>query len=392
MSRDGVASISLPDDRRRTVVARLLRLWADLARLRRLWIDLGRAAQRQGTSRAALTRRAWRLRREAGFGPREALSEGLLDARLPDAALSGRISKRRLKAAQRRVNPRSLACLTEDKAVFYPYCAALGLKVPRLFAVFATPAGFTAAGESLCGLAAWTRVFDSLPGEFVVKPADGVFGRGVNLFRRSGNGYVDAEGTLHSAADLHGWMSSAGASSRQVIQERISSHPDLDRLSGTCALQTLRLVTYVEPSGCVGVYEAVFKIIVGGGLVDNFRHGQIGNMFARVRLEDGTLCPAVGTAADGLGTVSHVSHPHTGLALSGFRLPGFAEALDLVQRAAVLFQPLSTIGWDVALTAKGPVLMEGNVWWGPFNGIAFPIPDGYVPRDGMARLLKHLSA
>jgi hypothetical protein len=370
----------------------LLRLWADLARLRRLWIDFGLAARRQGTSRAALTRRAWRLRREAGFWPREALSEGLLDARLPDAAISGRIAKRRLKAAQRRVNPRSLACLTEDKVVFYPYCVALGLKVPRLFAVFATPAGFTAAGEPLSGLEAWTRAFDSLPSEFVVKPAGGVFGRGVNMFRRSGEGYLDARGTLYSAAGLHVWMSSAGASDRLVIQERISCHPDLDRLSGTSALQTLRLVTYVEPDGRVEVYEAVFKIIVGDGLVDNFRHGQIGNMFARVRLEDGALCPAVGAAADGLGTVSHVNHPRTGLALSGFRLPGFAEALDLVRRAAVLFQPLSTIGWDVALTAEGPVLMEGNAWWGPFNGIAFPVPEGYVPREGMARLLRHLSA
>ncbi len=392
MSRDKVVSVWPHDKTQPTLPARLLRLWASVVRLRRLWIDLGRAAQRQGTSRVALTRRAWRLRREAGFWPREALSEGLLDTRLPDAALAGRIAKRRLKTAQRRVNPRALECLTEDKAVFYPYCAALGLRVPRLFGVFASPVGFSAAGEPLSGLAAWTRVLDSLPDEFVIKPAGGVYGYGVNSFRRSGEGFIDAKGTLYSAADLHDSLSSGGLSRRLVIQERIYCHPDLERLSGTRSLQTLRLVTYIEPSGRVDVYEAVFKIIVGDSLVDNFQHGQIGNLFARVRLENGALCPAVGTAADGLATVSHVSHPRTGLALSGFRLPGFAEALALVRRAAVVFLPLRTIGWDVALTAAEPVLMEGNVWWGPFNGISFPLPDGYVPRDSMARLLKHLSA
>jgi len=268
MTRQGLGTWD--DDRRPILPARLARLWASLARLRRLWIDLGRAAQRQGASRAALILRAWRLRREAGFWPREALSEGLLDTRLPDSALEGRIAKRRLKAAQRRVNPSSLACLTEDKAVFYPYCAALGLRVPRLFAVFATPIGFTAAGEALGSVAAWARFFDSLPDEFVVKPADGVYGRGVNRFQKSGDGYVDATGTPYSAAGLYDWLSSGGSFRKQVIQERIFCHPDLERLSGTRSLQSLRLVTYVDPRGGVEVYEAVLKIIVGDGLVDNF--------------------------------------------------------------------------------------------------------------------------
>ncbi len=361
-------------------------------RLLGLWRDLGRLARGHDTSRAALLLRALLVRKKAGFWPREALAAGLLDPRLPDAALGGRIPKRRLTAVQRWLNPRAVACLTGDKAIFYLYCAALGLPTPRLLAVFATPAGFTAAGEPLSGLRAWEGLFDSLPSEFVVKPADGEYGRGIHVFRRSGDAFVDAKGASYSPATLYDWLASGASVRKLVIQERLFAHPDLERLSGTRSLQTLRVVTYVEPGGGVDVCDALLKIIVGDAWVDNFEGGRTGNLFARVRIADGVLGPAVGRDPNGFGLVSHVSHPRTGVPLSGLPLPGFAEALGLVRRAASLFLPLRTIGWDVALTAGGPVLVEGNIEWDPVNAVAAPLPEGYVPPDGIARLLAHLRA
>jgi hypothetical protein len=157
-------------------------------------------------------------------------------------------------------------------------------------------------------------------------------------------------------------------------------------------LQTLRVVTYAEPDGGVGVYDALFKIIVGDSLVDNFQDGRSGNLIARTRLVDGVLGPAVGPSPDGVGLASYVDHPHTGVSICGLPLPGFAEALGLVRRAAQFFLPLRTIGWDVALTASGPVLVEGNVWWDPFNAIVLPLPEGYVGPEGIAQLLPLLRA
>jgi hypothetical protein len=49
----------------------------------------------------------------------------------------------------------------------------------------------------------------------------------------------------------------------------------------------------------------------------------------------------------------------------GFAIPLWAEACALVERAALAFLPLRTIGWDVAVTPRGALLIEGNVTWDP---------------------------
>ena len=61
------------------------------------------------------------------------------------------------------------------------------------------------------------------------------------------------------------------------------------------------------------------------------------------------------------------AHPKTKIPFEGVRLPFWAEACHLVRQTAVKFIPIRTIGWDVALTPDGPVIVEGNIWWDPPN-------------------------
>jgi hypothetical protein len=44
---------------------------------------------------------------------------------------------------------------------------------------------------------------------------------------------------------------------------------------------------------------------------------------------------------------------------AGFELPYFKEALELVLQAAHYFEN-TIIGWDIAITANGPIFIEGN--------------------------------
>ena len=53
-------------------------------------------------------------------------------------------------------------------------------------------------------------------------------------------------------------------------------------------------------------------------------------------------------------------HPDTGLAFAGFQLPHWAAATALAVRAHAALPAIAVVGWDVALTPDGPVIVEGN--------------------------------
>ena len=44
-------------------------------------------------------------------------------------------------------------------------------------------------------------------------------------------------------------------------------------------------------------------------------------------------------------------------------MPLWEEAKELVSSAAYKFLPLRTMGWDVAISDRGAILLEGNCWW-----------------------------
>jgi hypothetical protein len=291
-------------------------------------------------------------------------------------------------AEQRHFNPSSWRALTEDKNVFYAYCAAVKLPVPALYAIFDVPNGWSSTGKILHERKDWERFFDEhLPDEFVVKPAEGVYGLGVNVYRRMAEGFQDVNGVNRTASALYEALRSDARYRRFVIQERLYNHADLVGLSGTTALQTARLVTWVRTDGEVEIYLTFLKIIVGTGATDNYDYGRAGNLKANISVENGTLGPAL-AGADGLGFRVVSMHPTTAVAISGFRLPYWQDARQLACRAARLFWPLRTIGWDVALTPKGPVLVEGNVWWDPSNDLVVGPQASDGRRGGVATLLK----
>ena len=102
------------------------------------------------------------------------------------------------------------------------------------------------------------------------------------------------------------------------------------------------------PDGAIELLLPTFRMPQGASVVDNFQRG---NLVAPVCLQTG--CLGVARSRDAHGVISTVDvHPDSGERIEGTRVPFFSEA-----RA-----PL--IGWDVAITANGPILVEGNHMFG----------------------------
>jgi hypothetical protein len=299
------------------------------------------------------------------YSPDEAYYLGLLkpgaDARREERLLS----KSRMVVLQRRANPVSWQFVMSDKGVFARWVQVLGLPAPRLLAwTFPGGMGMTASGAALGGADAVRRfLLTEAPSEFVIKETRSAYGSSVRVYRREGEQFFrfgDVPVSLdHLVTDLL-----SGDRSGRIMQERVHNHPELMKLTAAAGLQTARFVTVVGCDGEVSVVTAVFKAIAGGNEVDNFRHGSIGNLLARINPSDGTLDEAV-TLAGGGGVVTVQHHPDTGMAFRGFRLPDWEKAFALARRCARAFAPVRLVGFDIAFSERGPLLIEGNFWGDP---------------------------
>jgi hypothetical protein len=317
----------------------------------------------------AILLRASRLCRRQRFLPDEAFRLGLYNHNLAHAELSKFISRKNLTKIQKSVNPISWTPLLKDKGIFYRYCTALDLPIPKLYAIFfQTNDGWAYNGSPLRTPDEWKRFFmQQLPPQFVIKPCWSSCGHGVNFFNRIDTGFIDEFARSYEPEQLCQLLRSHREYDSFVIQQWLKNHPELLRLTGIEFLQTIRIITFVDRKNQCHIQHAHLKLITGQNVVDNFEHGLSGNIEPLVSLADGRLKSAVTLASDGSGVHTIPSHPKTKIAFDRFHLPLWDHACSLVKTAAPRFLPVRSIAWDVALTPNGPYIVEGNIWWSPPN-------------------------
>ena len=126
------------------------------------------------------------------------------------------------------------------------------------------------------------------------------------------------------------------------------------------SVNTLRIVSIssktepVTPDGkFVDIAYVCLRIGGGDACVDNYHSG---GMAVAVDLQTGCV------VTDGVNEQGKIIavHPKTGVTFRGFKVPYFKEALDMVIEACEKNQLGAYIGWDVAISENGPVLIEVN--------------------------------
>ena len=355
----------------------------NLDKIRRVVETSKAAAAHYGVSWARVFGRVAHLRLGKRFRPKETFLWGLADPRLPRSEIDRHVSRSALYRLQAVHNPMSLTYLTENKAVFYALCAGAGIRSPKLFAVYHPRGGWVRdprePGKTrlIFGAAEWRRFLaDEGPDSFVVKPARGVYARGLRVLTRTSTGdeLLEPSGNSITPAELIEAMAADPRYDTWLLQERLDNDPALRRLSGSRALQTARVVTFVGDDRRPRVLFACMKVIASEHLSDNFDYGTSGNLLANLELESGRLEDVKGKHPSGFGLTTHDAHPQTGVSFEGFVLPHWLETRELAEQAALQFLPLRTIGWDIAITPGGPSILEGNVWWDPLHNAHQLVP------------------
>ncbi len=125
------------------------------------------------------------------------------------------------------------------------------------------------------------------------------------------------------------------------------------------SVNTYRICTVLEQGEAHVLYFFV-RIGVAGRTVDNLHAG---GLACPVDLETGVIT-APGYSVYMGEPRTHLVHPDSKHPLEGFQMPMHKEAMALVCEAAKRVPQVGYVGWDLAITDNGPVLIEGN----PFPG------------------------
>lgn len=187
------------------------------------------------------------------------------------------------------------------------------------------------------------------------KPVDAVAGIGTQRWLFDGQGWLGEDGRRRSEAALIEELRELSRSRGILLQERLRNHPALAPIA-TDALSTVRVVTLRGLDGVVRVVMTVCKIPVGGAPTDHMR---LGGLAAPVDPATGRLGPAIRKSKMSF-IESCSSHPDTGTPIEGFQLPGWPAVVELAVQAHEALDRLPCVGWDIAILADGPIIIEGN--------------------------------
>jgi hypothetical protein len=121
------------------------------------------------------------------------------------------------------------------------------------------------------------------------------------------------------------------------------------------SVNTIRIDTYLDKANTAHILSAIVRFGTGNTFTDNTHTG---GFYVSLNLKSGKL-QGVGRQDIIKGGEEFTEHPDSKMTLEGFEIPFYKEALELVKKATVVL-PNRIIGWDIAITNNGPVIIEGN--------------------------------
>lgn len=266
----------------------------------------------------------------------------------------------------RRLNGSAGQQLVTDKLSFYRRLIACGLPTIAVLAVLTKSTGsrFENDPRTILTLDEFMEFADDLPDELFFKTIDGSNGSDAFSAIRQGS-HWEFDGKIGCASDLYAHCARVlGDRLGWLIQARVRTHKKLAASLSPGALGTVRIVTALN-SGGVSVLAALLKIPVGQCATDNFSQGASGNIVAPIDIASGRLGVGQMSRSRNWPEMKAVDrHPDTGSRISGFQLPYWDEAVRLVIDAQREIKEAPTLGWDVALTDAGPLVVEANAGYG----------------------------
>lgn len=258
-----------------------------------------------------------------------------------------------------KLNPVKYYSLARNKYIAHCVLEPSGIRMPRLLGYYHPSTEYNSIDNhfSTC-----QQVIDGLKRHgkhnIVIKTTESSHGDGVWVI--DDIQYQSGDVLFHLANDKIVYLSeiiSIGVPF--IIEECIKQTKQFEQFNPT-SVNTIRFMTTLYPDGNVKVIGAFIKIGRSGSFIDNAGSG--GNIDANVNIIRGMLEHVV--EFQSFSDIRPITeHPDNGCPLEGVKIENWDLIIDTMKKYQQSFPFIKAIGWDVAITDDGPVIIEINDFW-----------------------------
>ena len=268
------------------------------------------------------------------------------------------------------LNPAASTAVLKDKLEFSRFYAARGLPVASVFGFFHPEAGRGDVPRPVRDAVELARVLaERAPGRFVAKPVGSIGGKGMMLLEITRDGrLVDGRtGVSVQTGELARWMESdiavrqprEDSGTGYLLQEYVRGHPLMNPFAGA-ALNTVRIATLRGRDGTIRLDFAMLRVARPGAVTDNLHQG---GLVASVDVRNGRIAGATFGYENRAGPWIERRPENLSTRFPAGFVPEWAGLAATARRFHEATPGLQSVGWDVALTPDGPVVLEGNDNW-----------------------------
>lgn len=174
----------------------------------------------------------------------------------------------------------------------------------------------------------------------VKKPVNSSLGKGIELLNTKG---VDLNMLFNDLLEQHGEF---------ILEEKIKQSKIMSSLHPE-SVNTIRVIPFMKKDGSIIIHHPFLKIGQNDSFVDN---GGAGGILASIDANTGVVI------SDGIDEHMNVykKHPNTKVKIKGFQIPDWDDVKKLAAKLLKENPSARYVGWDLAHTAKGWIVVEGN--------------------------------
>lgn len=300
-------------------------------------------------------------RKKLKINPHEYYLYYLYDKGMPEQYRAKFVSRYTRDVFLEKLNPLGYILLARNKYITKIILKSLDIPTPEMIFLYDPQAGLESAYVVKTPETARQKLIEFGNRPFVVKVLEGEHGKNINIYSslestKDGFTAMHLNGEKHSLDQL---LNFAGKNQRLLFEAKLRQIPTFDAINPT-SINTLRLLTLLHPNGEAELIYGLIRMGRKGRWVDN--SGKGGNVMAILNKETGRFENIVSFAHyKSYEPLTH--HPDSGIDLVNFEIKNWQEIKNQVFDFHRKLSWLKAIGWDVAITEEGPVIIEINNRW-----------------------------